>query len=224
MAETRLGVFGGTFNPVHLGHLVLAESFRERLALDRVVFVPAGAPPHKAGPAIAAALHRYAMTVLATAGQPAFTVSDVEVRRAGPSYTVETLETLAREWLGARIFLLMGSDTFLDLPTWRTPERLAAWATLAVGHRAGSDFVPDGPAARAVLARLGAAGWRRVASAEAAEALAPGEVLLVETRSLPVSAREIRRLLAAGESARYLVPPAVADYVAQQRLYAEAAG
>lgn len=226
MAEIRLGILGGTFNPIHLGHLVLAESFRERLGLDRVLFVPAGAPPHKSGREIVPPLHRYAMTALAVAGHPAFAVSDVEVRRPGPSYSVETLEALAGEWPGARLFFLMGSDTFLDLPSWRTPERLTAWATLAVGSRAGSDFAPDGPAAHAVLACLSRRGWRRVppvaaAPADLVHAIAPGEVLLVETRSLPVSAREIRRLLAAGGSVRYLVPLAVAEYIAQHRLYAE---
>lgn len=226
MAESQIGVLGGTFNPVHLGHLVLAESFRERLALDRVLFVPAGTPPHKATRGIAPALHRYAMTALAVAGHPAFAISDVEVRRAGPSYSIDTLETLAGEWPGTRLFLLMGSDTFLDLPTWRAPERLAGWATLAVGHRAGSDFDPDGAPARAVLERLGRRAWRRVPAtsagqAEVVEAIAPGEVLLVETRSLPVSAREIRGLRAAGRSVRYLVPPAVADYIVQHQLYAE---
>jgi nicotinate-nucleotide adenylyltransferase len=226
MAESRLGILGGTFNPIHLGHLVLAESFREALALDRVLFVPAGTPPHKAARGIVPALHRYAMAVLAVAGQPAFAVSDVELRRSGPSYSVDTLETLAGEWPGARLFFLVGSDTFLDLPTWRTPERLSAWATLAVGYRAGSDFEPDGPAAQAVLERLGHKAWRRVPAAgpgraDAVEAVVPGETLLVETRSLPVSAREIRQLLADGRSARYLVPPAVADYIAQQRLYGD---
>ena len=141
MAELRLGVLGGTFNPIHLGHLVLAESFRECLALDRVLFVPAGTPPHKTPPGIAPVFHRYAMAALAVAGHPAFATSEVEVRRSGPSYSVDTLEALAGEWPGARLFFLMGSDTFLDLPTWRTPERLGAWATLAVGDRPGSAFV-----------------------------------------------------------------------------------
>lgn len=220
MAELRLGVFGGTFNPIHVGHLVLAESLRERLALDRVLFVPAGTPPHKGARAIAPALHRYAMVSLALAGHPPFAVSDVEVRRPGPSYTVETLEALAGEWAGARLFLLMGSDTFLDLPTWRTPERLAAWATLAVGVRAGGAFDPEAEQPRAVLACLGPRDWRRVPPA-APETLAPGEVALVEALSLPVSAREIRRRVAAGESVRYLVPLAVAEYIGQHRLYTE---
>jgi nicotinate-nucleotide adenylyltransferase len=223
MAESRLGVLGGTFNPIHLGHLVLAESLRESLALDRVLFVPAGTPPHKTAPGIAPAVDRYAMAALAVAGHPAFATSDVEVRRAGPSYSVDTLEALAGEWPGEHLFFLMGSDTFLDLLTWHTPERLTAWATLAVGYRAGSSFDPESAAARGILARLGRRGWRRVTpaggSAGVVEAVAPGEVLLVETRSLSVSAREIRALLAAGRSVRYLVPPAVADYIAQHRLY-----
>lgn len=218
MAELRLGILGGTFNPIHLGHLVLAESFRERLALDRVLFVPAGAPPHKPSAAVTSALHRYAMVALALAGHGAFVAAGVEVERPGPSYSAETLERLAAEWTGARLFFLMGSDTFLDLPTWRTPERLGTWATLAVGLRAGSPFEPEAPEARAVLARLGGLAWRRVPPA-VPEALAPGDVALVETSSLPVSAREIRGRLAAGESVRYLVPLAVADYIAQHQLY-----
>jgi nicotinate-nucleotide adenylyltransferase len=222
MAEWRLGILGGTFNPIHLGHLVLAEAFRERLALDRVLFVPAGTPPHKPSVRLVPALHRYAMVTLAVAGHPGFVASPVEVERAGPSYSADTVEMLAGNWPGARLFFLMGSDTFLDLPTWRTPERLGAFATLGVGYRAGSAFDPDGPAAHAVLARLGRTGWRRVPPV-APEALAPGECALVETRSVPVSAREVRERLAAGKSARYLVPLPVAEYIADHRLYREPA-
>ena len=162
MAEWRLGILGGTFNPIHLGHLVLAEAFRERLALDRVLFVPAGTPPHKPPGGLVPALHRYAMVSLAVAGRPGLVASPVEIERTGPSYSVDTVEALAGDSAGARLFFLMGSDTFLDLPTWRTPERLGSFATLGVGYRAGSAFEPDGPAARAVLARLGRTSWRRV--------------------------------------------------------------
>jgi len=222
MAEWRLGVLGGTFNPIHLGHLVLAETFRERLALDRVLFVPAGTPPHKPPAGLVPALHRYAMVSLAVAGHPGFVACPIEVARAGPSYSADTVEALAGEWPGARLFFLMGSDTFLDLPTWRTPERLGTFATLAIGHRAGSACEPDGPAARAVLAGLGRSGWRRVPPV-AADSLAPGDCALVETRSVDVSARQIRQRLAAGESARYQVPLAVAEYIADHRLYRERA-
>jgi nicotinate-nucleotide adenylyltransferase len=222
MAEWRLGILGGTFNPIHLGHLVLAEAFRERLALDRVLFVPAGTPPHKSSRGLASALHRYAMVSLAVAGHPGFVASPVELERAGPSYSADTIEALAGDWPGARLFFLMGSDTFLDLPTWRTPERLGQLATLAVGYRAGSAFDPEGAAAHAVLARVGRPGWRRVPPV-AAETLAPGECALVETRSVDVSAREIRERLRAGESVRYQVPLTVAEYITAHGLYREPA-
>jgi nicotinate-nucleotide adenylyltransferase len=220
MGALRLGIFGGSFNPIHTGHLVLAESFRERLLLDRVLFVPAAVPPHKDPGDLIPALHRYAMVTLAVAGHPAFGVSDVELQRPGPSYTVETVEALAGEWPGARRFLLMGSDTFLDLPGWRTPERLGMWVTLAVGDRTGSPFDPEGAAARAVLDRVGCRRFTRVPpEAPESEEPHPGSALLVETCSLPVSARDLRRRRGAGESLRYLVPLAVADYIAQHRLY-----
>ena len=221
MADLRLGVLGGTFNPIHLGHLALAESFRDRLGLDRVLFVPAGLPPHKGREGIAAPLHRYAMLCLAVAGHPAFLASDVEVRRAGPSYSVDTIEALAADWPGARLFFLMGSDTFLDLPTWRTPERLVTGATLAVGAREGGTFEPEGPAARAVLARIAARGWARVPPTPL-DAVMPGDVLLIDAVSLPVSACEIRGRVRRRESVRYLTPLPVAEYIAQHRLYAEA--
>jgi nicotinate-nucleotide adenylyltransferase len=219
MAELQVGVFGGTFNPIHVGHLVFAESLRECLGLDRVLLVPSGVPPHKSARELASPLHRYAMVALAAAGHPAFQVSPVEVERATPAYSVETLERLAAEWAGSRLWFLMGSDTFLDLPTWRRPERLATFATLAVGARAGGAFDPHGPASRAVLERLGRGRWRRVPP-ESPDALAPGEVALAEACSVPVSARDLRARLVAGRSVRYLVPPAVADYIDQHRLYA----
>ena len=218
MAEWRLGILGGTFNPIHLGHLILAEALRERLALDQVLFVPAGTPPHKPTGGLVAGLHRYAMVSLAVAGHPGFVASPVEVERAGPSYSIDTVERLAGDWPGTRLFFLMGSDTFLDLPTWRTPERLGAFATLAVGYRTGSPFEPDGPAARAVLTRLGRSGWRRVPPV-LPDTLAPGECALIETRTVAVSAREVRERLGAGESVRYQVPLAVAEYIAAHRLY-----
>jgi nicotinate-nucleotide adenylyltransferase len=220
MAEWRLGILGGTFNPIHLGHLVLAEAFRERLELDRVLFVPAGTPPHKPSGGLVSALHRYAMVSLAVAGHPGFVACPTEIERAGPSYSADTVEALAGDWPGARLFFLMGSDTFLDLPTWRTPERLGVFATLCVGHRAASAFDPEGAASRAVLTRLGRTDWRRVPPSAAA-ALAPGDCALVETRSVPVSARAVRERLAAGESARYQVPLDVAEYIAHHHLYRE---
>ena len=220
MAELRVGILGGTFNPIHVGHLVFAESFRERLCLDRVLLVPVGVPPHKAPAGVAAAHHRYAMVCLAVAGHPRLMASSVEMTRPGPSYSVDTVATLAEEWVGSRLHFLVGSDTFLELPTWRTPERILTRAALAVGDRPGEPFDPDSPMARAVLRRLGRDAFRRVPP-EAPEALDRGDVTLVDTDSLPVSARELRRRVAAGRSVRYHVPPAVADYIVAHRLYRE---
>ena len=115
----RVGVFGGSFNPIHHGHLLLADEVRELLGLDRVLFVPAGAPPHKSAAGLAPAADRHAMVRLAVADHPGLAVSDVELRRPGPSYTVDTLEALATE--GDQLFLLVGSETFLDLLSWREP-------------------------------------------------------------------------------------------------------
>jgi nicotinate-nucleotide adenylyltransferase len=224
MAELRLGILGGTFNPIHVGHLLFAESLRETLALDRVLLVPAGTPPHKTADDLAPALDRFAMVALAVAGHPGFAVSAVELERPGPSYSVDTLDQLAADWPAARLFFLMGSDTFLDLPTWHAPERLGARATLVLGHRAGSPFDAGGAAAAAVLARLGLGRdrWRPVPPTPPAR-LAAGDVALVEACSLPVSARDVRAHRRAGRSVRYLVPLPVADYIVQRRLYAEPA-
>ncbi len=122
MARTAL--FGGSFNPIHYGHLLLADEVRERLGLDRVVFMPAGVPPHKPASGIAPAADRYAMVSLAIADNPAFAVSDLELRRTGPSYTVDTVDAMGLP--PAQLFLVMGSETFLDLLSWREPQRLAA--------------------------------------------------------------------------------------------------
>ena len=119
----RTAVFGGSFNPIHYGHLLLADEVLDALGLDRVLFVPAAVPPHKPNAQLAPAQDRYVMVELAVAGHPRFSVSDVELRRAGPSYTVDTLEALRvpRE----ELFLIVGSETFLDLLTWRAPRRVA---------------------------------------------------------------------------------------------------
>ena len=127
MARTAL--FGGSFNPIHGGHLLLADEVREALALDRVLFMPAALPPHKARQQLAPAVDRFAMVALATAGHPAFDVSDLELRRPGPSYTVDTVEAL-RAGGADELFVLVGSETFLDLLSWKDAPRLARLARL----------------------------------------------------------------------------------------------
>jgi nicotinate-nucleotide adenylyltransferase len=142
----RVGIFGGTFDPPHWGHLLLAETAREELRLDRVLFVPARVPPHKTTRHVSPAPVRVRLLRAALRGS-AFEISRVELERPGPSYTVDTLEAIARRMPGARLFLLIGADSLADLPTWREPARIARLATLAVARRPG---VPD-PTSRVVV-------------------------------------------------------------------------
>lgn len=191
----RLGIFGGTFDPPHLGHLALAEWAREELELDRVLFVPAGSPPHKRA-ARSGAEHRVAMTRLAIRNNPAFEVSTLEVRRPGPSYTADTVAALAVANPGARLWLLMGADMYATFDTWARPGEIAALAALAVALRPGAKAPRPSRAARLGL------GVRRLAN--------PG---------LEVSSSAVRARARRGASLRYLVPDAVARYIEEFGLY-----
>ncbi len=195
----RTAVFGGSFNPIHYGHLLLADEVLETLKLDRILFVPAAVPPHKSPAHLAPAGDRHEMVRLATAGHPKFEVSDAELRRAGPSYTVDTLEALRtpREDL----FLIVGSETFLDLLTWREPRRIAELARLVVVPRVGSAFDADSAAAQKVVREIGQ------------------EPLIVRATSLPISASDLRRRVREGRSVAYRLPEAVAAYIRARRLY-----
>ena len=211
MAGTAL--FGGSFNPIHYGHLLLADDVRERLRLDRILFVPAGVPPHKTPGRLASAADRYQMVKLATAAHPGFAVSDLELRRSGPSYTVDTLEALhlPRESL----FLLVGSETFLDLLSWRTPRRLAALARIVVIPRAGSAFDPESAAALKVLREIGE---DRFALVEGGEVPERG-VLIVHALSLPISASDLRRRVREGRSIAFRLPDTVIAHIRSAGLY-----
>ncbi len=150
----RQGLFGGTFDPVHLGHLVLGEAAREQLRLDSVLFVPAGTQWRKAGREIAPAQHRVAMVELAVAGNAAFEVSTVEVERPGPSYMADTLEELS-ETPDVELFLVLGKDAYEDLPNWVRPDRIRELATLAVAARNGEDVTLEAPAVRVEMPEIG---------------------------------------------------------------------
>ena len=217
----RIGVLGGSFNPIHFGHLLLAEELHEALALDHVRFVPARRPPHKPEADLAPAEHRYAMTALAIRGNPHFAVSDVELSRPGPSYTVDTLEAFRRELRSdVALFLLLGSETFLDLLSWKEPQRVARLARLVVAPRGGSGFDPDGRQAQKVLQELGDEPWVRGPLAPAAAVPSRG-IILVSVASLPLSGSNLRRRAREGRSLRYRVPDTVADYITAHRLYQE---
>jgi nicotinate-nucleotide adenylyltransferase len=190
-------MMGGTFDPIHVGHLVIAEAAREALALDRVLFVPAGVPPHKPAAEVTPAADRVAMVELAIAGNPAFELSRIEVDRPGPSFTVDTVESLAAY---ADVLVILSAETFRELPSWHEPERLFAAARLAVVPREGYP-APD-------------PGWLA--------ATFPGlehRVTYVAAPHLGLSSTAIRVRVAAGRSIRYVVPDAVAAYIGDHHLY-----
>ena len=215
-----IGIFGGTFDPIHYGHLRLAEEAAERLKLGEVRFIPAGSPPHRTAPGAPAA-DRLAMAKLATAGNDRFAVDDREVRRAGPGYTVDTLTTLRAD-LGANrpLALLMGADAFLDLATWSRWEQLFALAHIVVAYRPG--FPVDSWHTRMPVPLAREYGTR-LAQQPLAVHLAPaGGVFVLPIAELDISATGIRDAVSRGMSARYLLPDSVVDYIEAKQLYRKA--
>ncbi len=193
------GLFGGTFDPIHLAHLAVAEAALDDLGLADVTFIPAGQPPHKTDRSISPAADRAAMVAAAIADNPGFRLGTIELERDGPSYTVDTLQALTDAGVGP-LALIIAMDSFLDLPTWREPERVLALASLVLAPRDGIEEAPSDyldrhlPGVRAHVVRLAGPYLR-------------------------LSASEVRRRAAAGRSVRYLVPDAVAAYIGDHALY-----
>jgi nicotinate-nucleotide adenylyltransferase len=201
---TGVALFGGTFDPIHVGHLAIAEDARERLGVERIVFIPASAPPLRAAAPTAGAEDRARMVELAIAGNPAFAIDRIELKRQGPSYTVDTLETLSEgERAAGRapdFTFILSADQLRKLPQWRTPDRLLDLAKLAVVPRPRSPM-PE----RAWL-----------------EATFPGRahrIVVLDGPLLDISGTEIRARIASGRSVRYLLPDAVLDYINDHGLY-----
>jgi nicotinate-nucleotide adenylyltransferase len=196
----RVGVFGGTFDPIHMGHLVSAEEARVKLELERVVFVPARLPPHKLDQVVSPVEHRLTMLELAIASNPHFAVSRVDVDRFGPSYTVDTIELLRDEWgSGIEVYFIMGSDSLLDILTWHNPRRLIRLCRFAVVSRPGYQVDLD-----------------------ELDALLPGvasRVQILNAPELAISSTDIQRRVREGMSIKYQVPEAVEDYIYQHKLY-----
>jgi nicotinate-nucleotide adenylyltransferase len=211
----RVAVLGGSFNPIHYGHLLLADEILEQLGLDRVLFVPAAAPPHKPAAQLAPAADRFEMVRLAIAEHPRFAVSDLELRRSGPSYTVDTLEALAAG--GDTLFLVVGSETFLDLLSWREPRRVARLARLVVVPRAGSAFDPESAAAQKVLREIGVEGG--FVHAGVGRRVPDRGVVIAHVTSLPLSASDLRRRVHEGRSLAFRLPRTVAEYIRAHGLY-----
>lgn len=203
-AGPRYGILGGTFDPPHLAHLIVAQEARARLELDRVYFVPTGQPPHKRGHVISSAADRRTMVERAIATDSRFALSTVELDREGPSYTVETLRQLRAAWGPlAALYLIVGWDMLLDLPDWYDPAGVVAEAThLVAVHRPGSDPDPDQiDRVRAALPDL------------------PTKLIVLPVPQLAISASELRTRVASSLPIRYYVPDSVAQYIADCGLY-----
>ena len=199
----RVGILGGTFDPPHLGHLLIAETARVALELETVLFLPAGEPWLKSGQRITPAEHRLRMAQLAVADNPDFRVSDCEVRRSGASYTVDTLRELRGAYPGnVGFYFIVGSDVLGQFHRWKEPDSILELCRLAVIERPGA---PANSVA-ALAERF-------------PDAAASGAIASVAGPRVDFSASELRRTIAAGQSARYQIPDAVAEYIEQHRLY-----
>ena len=218
MANAPIGVLGGTFDPIHYGHLRLAEEVGETLRLEEVRFIPSGTPPHRSAPAVPAE-HRLAMTQLAAAGNPRFKVDEREVRRAGPGYTHDTLKTLRAEQGETRpLALLLGADAFLEFATWHRWREIFGLAHIAVAYRPG--FPVEQWSGRMLLPLAREYAARRMQQPLAVHLAPAGGIVVIPFTALDISATAIRDMLRAGASPRYLLPGAVLDYIRTHRLYA----
>ncbi len=199
----RLGIFGGSFDPVHRGHLVLAESCRQQAQLDRVWFIPAAQQPFKPQGPRARVEERVAMLELALTDYPNFEISRIELERGGTSYTVDTLTTVATLHPTAKLFLLMGADSLTDFPHWKNPPKICRLATPLVVNRAGESAPNFTPLAEII----------------SADRLAEIQAHQVEMPPLEISSSEIRQLIAADGAWEEFVPVSVATYIRDHRLY-----
>ena len=193
---------GGTFDPIHVGHLIAAEWVREAAVLDEVIFVPAGDPPHKEAGRVSPAQHRYRMTLLATATNPRFSVSRIELDRDGKSYTVHTVEALRRELGdGAELYFILGSDSMADVPNWYEPHRLLGLCHFLVAARPGWD--------------------RRLVETSLGPLYQPNRerIHMVDIPGIDLSSSEIRARVREGRSIRYMVPDLVERYIQEHGLY-----
>jgi nicotinate-nucleotide adenylyltransferase len=197
MASRRIGIFGGTFNPVHTGHLILTQDAMEALRLDEVRFIPCATPPHKLARDLASARDRLAMLRLALRDHDGFVLDDLEIRRGAPSYSVDTLAALRDRQPGAQFYFIIGADSLPELPRWYQADRLRKLATFIVLPRPGFTL-PASPR-----------GWR---------------VRVIAGHACAIASRDIRRRVAAGKTIRHLVPANVYRYIQRHKLYSGTKG
>lgn len=197
--QGRIGIFGGTFDPIHLGHLIIAEELRYRLALDRILFLPAGRPPHKTDREISPNQQRLEMLEMAIADNPHFAVSTVDLKRPGLSYTADSLAVLQAEFPDRELYFLMGQDSLRDFPTWHEPDRIVRQARLGVALRPGVVVDID-----TIVRQVPAAA---------------GRIKLIDVPLIQIASRLIRQRVREGRPITYQVPRAVEGYIRAHGLY-----
>lgn len=216
----KVGVFGGTFNPIHYGHLRAAEEVREKLGFEKILFIPSGKPPLKTKD-IAAAAHRFEMARLAILDNPFFEISDIEIKRTGKSYTVKTIEELRKTYPSREFYLILGIDAFLDIPNWRRPERLIALVNFVIISRPGSRFADlrQSPYIQKINRRT----LKRIDDAEEDICMSAlesrREAVLLRITPMEISATGIRNALKEGKNIKYLLPAEVQSYIIRNKLY-----
>ncbi|MFH1015160.1 MAG: nicotinate-nucleotide adenylyltransferase [Nitrospirota bacterium] len=215
----KLGIFGGTFNPVHYGHLIVAEEVKEKLGLDRIIFVPSGSPPLK-GRELADAKHRYRMVQLAASKNHSFAVSDIEYKKKDKSYSVDTLERLRRIYPGARLYFIAGIDAFIDIPNWWQPERLVSLADFIVVSKPSFRFTdlvssPYLKINKNILKKLDDAKLQTYKT----KLKSGKDIIMVHITPVEISATRIRKLIKRRESIKYLLPEEVESYIITHKIY-----
>lgn len=198
---SKIGIMGGTFDPIHCGHLMTAEAVRDEYKMERVIFIPAANPPHKIGTVITPAIHRFNMTLLATCSNPYFQVSDIEMRRKGPSYSIDTVHELIRQYPSdTEFYFITGADAVQELPTWERIQELLGICQFIAATRQGC--IPNVDAIRNYFGKLGRERIHRLATPE-----------------LEISSTDIRARLKKGYSIKYILPEAVEQYICKEHLY-----
>jgi len=197
----NLGLMGGTFDPIHSGHLVVAEEVRIGFGLDKVVFIPSARPPHKPGTVVTCPEHRYVMALLATASNPCFAVSRVEIERPGPSYSIDTVRRFREKDPGGKVFFVTGADAIAEILTWKDPAGLIQMCDFIAVTRPGYDL----SSLQSLKERLGAGLSSRIH--------------VFKATAMDISSTEIRRRVSKGLPVRYLLPDQVLDYIEKVGLY-----
>ena len=201
--NTRIGLFGGSFNPIHFGHLIVARALRERLNLNQVIFLPSRRPPHKNVMMLAESQHRGEMVRLAIGGEEGFAFDNFDLAREGPCYTIETVAHFREQFPSAELYWFIGADSFMDLPTWHRASELVSKCSIVTAARSGKI-----PVNRSEL--------EQAFGQEQTTRLFDG---VIQTPVIDISSTDIRNRVATGRSIRYLVPEEVRKYIEKHRLY-----